>query len=277
MINDVQGLREVTGSYVRTKTERGITATRVFVFDESDINHTASLPEVGDIFENPLTADEEPMDGLICRSVEETAVNSDQRVIQFTVQYSNEPCDITQFIPDEENPMPDDATNLPISMEYSCEFVNIRPATEADSQWQWTDSGDSVLDPISFRVTNLTMRVKRWISDTYYNIFMDNCRVMQGTVNIAEMPVGPAGGIGCWLFTNVTTEMFRNHKDQKIWQAELIFVYRDPDGTNVNGWNKILRNDGTWQVPKRKGISPDQNMYNTTNFTWLFGNEVYEE
>jgi hypothetical protein len=215
------------------------------------------------------------MTGLICRSREETVINADKRIVQYVCRYTNDPCDVSQFIPPGNQPLPVDLSGLPYTLEYSSEFVNIKPTSTASTMWEWTDNSQPVLDPISWRVINLTLRIKRYISDIAYNTFNYNCSQLEGKVNQwATFSTLGFGGIGCWLFTSATTEMLRNHNDQVMWQGELIFVFRDPDRTNVDGWQKILRQDGTWQKPRLRGISPDENMYSIGDFDYLFNDQL---
>ena len=272
----IQGLRELTSSFEVERTERGITATKVYVYQPGD-DHSADLPNVGDLFEYPINwiGGTVSATGLFCRSRKETIVNSDLNTVQFTCTYTNEPCDKTQFIPLSEDPQPSDFKNLPMTMEYSSEFVNVKPTDINSSLWKWKDNNTKVIDPIPFRVTNLTLRVKRWVPDEFYQIFMDNCLLMEGSVNLNPLPTPAIGGSGSWLFNSVNTEMYRNFDDNKMWQAELIFTYRDPDQTQVNGWNKILRRDGSWQIPVRTDTG--DYMYQTNDFTYLFGNKPFEE
>lgn len=266
------GVRELTTSYSREFTERGITGQRVFLYDPSDTTHDEEVPDIGDVFVPQVVLDEETLTGLVCRARTESCVNADKRIVQWTCNYTNEPFDPAQFQSTEEEPLPSDLTNLPMNLEYSSEFVNIRPNDSTSTIWQWEDNSTPVSDPITFKVTNVTLRIKRWVRDEYFKIFNDNVKSLTSTVNMGADPFPViGGGIGTWLFSSASTDFYRDYRDIKIWQAELIFTYRDPDGTNLNGWNKILRNDGTWQIPKNK--NDGSYMYAQGDFNFLFGNE----
>lgn len=255
-------------------TERGVTAQRIFVYDPADTTHDEEVPDIGDVFLARLVLDEETMTGLVCRSRSESCVNADKRIVQWTCNYSNEPCDMSAFQPDDE--LPSDLANLPMTLEYSGEFVNIRPANDASTVWVWEDQPTvKVTDPISFKVVNITLRIKRWVKDINFNIFNENIRHCTSTVNNVASPFPiMGGGIGCWLFSSATSEFYRDHNDAKIWQAELLFTYRDPDGTDANGWNKILRSDGDWAVPMKS--SDSSYMYTQSTFGVLFGNTMWD-
>ena len=285
MSTELTGCRELTSSFNFTQTERGITATRVFIYQPADTNGPkCSLPTIGDKFVNPLTmAGSVPLEtpNLLCRTREHTLLNADKKTYQFVCTYTNEPCDIAQFIQEGDNPQPSDVANLPVTMEYSGEFVNVRPPTISDSMWYWKSIGDSelgrVLDPISFKVINLTLRVKRWLTDTNYDYFMGVSQETIGHVNDAPLPTRPFGsstGKGMYLYESVSTDMYYNHEDKKIWQAELIFKYRNPDGGTEDGWQKILSRKGEWDIPVRRGSPAYPNIYPEADFSFLFVNQA---
>lgn len=282
MPTTLEGLRELTSSFTMSRNERGQTAQRVFVYEQGDTTHTADLPDVGDEFDYPfdINIGFNSEGGLLCRSVEVSAVNADQTVLQFTCNYSNEPCDRAQFTPNDGGDQPtSDPSDLPVTMEYAGEFVLVQPNSLNDSQWLWKDNHEGVIDPICFKVNQVTMRLQRFVPNDAIDTFHINCRRSSGHVNkeFGDFTLPGGGGKGCWLFGSATTEMFRNHNDEKMWRAELLFTYRDPDGLDVDGWNKILRRDGTWQIPVKKGTETyptgGDPIYSYIDFQYLFNDQ----
>ena len=105
---------------------------------------------------------------------------------------------------------------------------------------------------ISKKVNSSTLRLTRYVQDGVdFENFLYAIRYMSGKLNHIDNPFGAAvkGGRGCWLFASANTEMINNYACDKWWREEIEFMYRNPDTTDSEGWQKILRLDGVWDIP----------------------------
>lgn len=264
----MQGLTENTAAFQLTRNENGMTATRVFYFNSAaDATGDETLPEIGDICDlpiplilsNPFPSASVPYSpsGLICRSQDwqPMAGHPDNWVI--TCSYTNEPVDVKLFADQSDSPIPTAIEDLPLSLEINGEYVYINPDLAAG--WTWKTGATPVKQPIPFKVNGCTLRLTRYVSDQAYFSFLFTSKAFGGHVNDQEDPFGPAigGGIGSWVYNGAHTEIFRDSTDTKWWKCDLEFAYRDPDGTDEEGWNKLLRLDGLWDQP----INPKAGSY----------------
>lgn len=262
------------------QNEKGLSATRVFIWDD-DSNGVADLediPKIGDSFpssyiitlrgeENFFTTN------LICRSKEYNFLDGDKRKQVIVCSYSNEPTDTAQYSIDESSP-PSDYANLPVNVDYAGEFTVWNPPKDvaglAQSKWVWFDDKTTKIEePIPFVVRTATKKIAGVVKDQDYNEVIKNVQEMIGTVNI-EGKYFPEEG--CWLFTGVSSEIYNNHFDKKTWRVELSFMFRDPDGTSLDGWNKILSKEGDWRVPYKNDTEDEENsqkMYTFSDFDGL--------
>ena len=151
-----------------------------------------------------------------------------------------------------------------MTIEYAGEFIVFSPTQS--SGWTWQTSGDPVAQPVPYRVNTSTLRIVRYVPDSYYKVFQTNVRSITGLVNATADPFGIGGGVECWLFQGVQTELFRSINNVKWWRAELEFTYRNPDGTDTKGWQKLIRLDGVWDIPIHGGLY----LYNTGDFSVLW-------
>ena len=277
------GITEYTAGFQYAESERGITCTRIFHYDPDSTKDGPDLPAPGDSFESPENlmsglnpAPIQNLDNLICRQRTMNPWSGHPDKFQWDVTYTNEPVDPSVFTEKGTDPTATDVTKLPKSIEFGGEFTTITPVKK--SGWKWDSDNTAVVQPLPFRVNTSTLRITRYVSENKYNAFQKNVQNLAGRVNHADNPFGKSigGGLGCWLFTGVTAEYFRNVNDTAWWRAELIFVYRNPDNTNNQGWNTILRLDGKWDYPTNPHPSgPDDGLYLTGDFSGLFDDSIY--
>ena len=281
----ISGLSEYAAGFQYTDNERGITVTRVFHYDPVASYNNTDLPKPGDEFTFPFSGSSDlsllgympkSSNKIICRERTMNPLAGDQRAYQWTVTYNNEPVDPTVFnLPSDSTSPGTSPSQLPISLEYSGEFMLTNPPAEKGTnpnwKWKWTNvspPNNEVTVPIPKRVNTSTLRIVRYVKDTDYNIFQGQVRSCTGKVNSNADPFkGVGGGIECWLFVGVSTEYFRNSNDVRWWRAELEFNYRNPDGTDSKGWNKLLRQDGIWDIPV---AGSSTYIYESTNFDVLW-------
>lgn len=271
------GVMELTSAFSYSETERGVVATRVFVYDPDDINGgNAEVPMVGDDFGPiPLNISSGAVDfhlyadNLICRSRTWRSLGGHPDKGEWVCEYSNEPTDRSVFRTSGDT-SPTDVSDLPTNIQYSGEFASINPVQgQQTSTWTWLSDSTSVLQAIHFRVNSSTVRFTRYVDNSNYASFAGEVRKLSGKVNTNDSPFGSAigGGPRCWLFVGATAEIFRNQDDEKFWRVDLEFVYRDPDGLSYDGWDKILRLDGVWDVPIKSGGGT---LYEGASFDTLF-------
>ena len=257
------GITEFAAGFAYGEEERGISATQVYIYDPDDsVDHNVDFPVLGSkliwplTYQLPFTNFDSASCGLICRKRSIEAIEGDERKIKVICSFSNEPVDEAVFYNPSEDKLNTSTDNLPINLEYSGEFKTINPNSTQTNPWKWASDSTPVNQAIAIKVNTSTIRLQRYVNDDFYSIFTANVEYCAGRVNgVADSPSILAGGIGSWLFTGCTTEMFRNGYDEKYWRAELMFTKRNPDGDDENGWNKLLRTDNTssngiWDEPK---------------------------
>lgn len=283
------GVTEFAAGFELNEEERGISVTQIFNYDPDDlIDHGVAVPEIGSVFELPHLLTSAPIDNIgtwgytsiRCRKRSWYPIEGDARKIKWVCNFTNEPVDAGIFIASGEDYVPSDPSDLPINFEYSGEFATIQPVTNSTKAWKWTSDGKDVVQAIPHKICSATARMLRYVPDVNYETFSYNVKFLRGRVNdIADTPLCLAGGEGCWLFTGCTTEVLNNWKDEKWWRAELTFSYRDPDGTDNEGWNKLLRSDSTtnngeWGTVQNPYAGADEDTtYYHGNFLALFDEE----
>lgn len=283
------GITEYAAGFEYSESERGITATSIYRFDpDSTVDNGVVVPNPGDslVFPAPFLASITQLDmipptgnNIICRSKTIRALAGHPNKFEWVCSFTNEPVDPNVFTFKVGTYGVPDIDKLPMTIEYSGEFTTINPTnTPGSSGWKWNDLGTSVMQPLPFRVNSSTLRIIRYVADSEYQTFQSNVRALSGHVNYVDNPLGTglAGGIGCWLFVGCTTETFRNDTDDKWWRAELEFIYRNPDGTDLEGWNKVLRLDGKWDIPIMDVPLPSgqDSLYPEGDFDALFDETV---
>ena len=276
-------LTEYAAGFQYSESEKGITCTRVYHYDPDGTDSGVTLPEAGDTFTAPsnMASGSLPMplkdlDGLICRQRTITPLAGHPGKFEWQLVYTNEPVDESVFTESGTTPTTTAVADLPKSIEFGGEFTTITP--KADDGWKWDSDNSTVIQPLPFRVNTSTLRIVRYVSKAAYATFQTNVRNLTGHVNHADNPFGTdiGGGLGCWLFTGATAEYFRNAYDEAWWRVEMIFVYRNPDQSNVQGWNTILRLDGKWDYPINPNPSgADDGLYLTGDFAGLFDDTVW--
>jgi hypothetical protein len=272
------GYSEYAAGWTYNETERGITVTRVFRWDTTSPVAGPDLPKPGEVLDEADVADFYVVPhgvvftGLICREREWHCLAGDPKKVEWVITYSNEPVDTNVFDTDDSPYTPASIADLPMTLEYSGECVNINPTNAPGSAgWTWEASGTTVVQPIPFKVNSSALKIgPLYISEANYDNFMYASRYLAGKLNDTSNPFGftsSGGGKGSWLFQSATTEVFRNYVSNKWWRAELDFLFRDPDGTGIDGWQKILRLDGVWDIPKD---GSGNNLYTYGNFEALW-------
>jgi len=254
------GLREVTEAFEVIFDERSISATRKFIYSTMEDGKTATLPTIGEILKDPIPGLAEPdFTRTTCRRIVKRLVALDPGTVEYTCTYSNEPTDEAQF-----NGGTQAYQSLPQSQEFGGEY-NLMD--DPSSGWTWDEAGTEKVDvPISYAVATSTKKITRIMTYEQFAQFEPEAKRNLGCVNEAANIPGP-GGIHCWLFTSYTTESYYNWKDELTYRAELVFQYRDPDGTDDDGWNKILKSDSTWGTPFDEN---NDKLYTEANFETLF-------
>jgi hypothetical protein len=172
------GITEYAAGFKFSQSERGLTATRVYQYDpDSVIDQGIDVPVPGDVFicpaqlMSPLIAVAFPItpgtgdkiNGLICRSRDWATLGGHPGKYFWEVTYSSEITDPSIF--DNISPLvPPKPENLPMTIEYSGQFVNINPAT-GNTDWVWSGTSDPVEQPIPFRVNMSTIRFTRYVAN----------------------------------------------------------------------------------------------------------------
>ena len=296
---------EIPEGFNFDQDDKAIVATRQYVGIEDDADLPAgdsgvSLPNIGDpLFSSDdedglpqaildiaqelgvygASGDQTPH--LICRKRTVTIPQRDSRKVMIAVSYSNEIVDMHQFSSDQTAPR-EDVTSLPQQVEMDGEFQlynpNVAQAAGDQMPWQWANEDgdpqptkDPVLEPIPFRIRTFTMTVEVIVGQDQYDDYVQSIKDKMKTVNDADIEEGPLkGGRGCWLFTSARSECYSNHLDIQSWRFSLVFNYRDPDGTDNMGQQKILRRTGVWSIPiNTTGEEGNNYMYDMTDISSL--------
>lgn len=268
------GITEYAAGFEYVETERAISITRVFHLDPNGIGDEV-IPRPGDEIEFPSAFETVLGDylstkaGIVCRQRSTKPLAGHPNKYEIIVTYSNEPVDYTVFATAGGEGPTTDIGDLPITLEYSGEFNTLTP--ESAEGWTWTTGGGAVAQPLGYRVNSSVLRFTRYVNGNVYDSFQTAVKNASGKVNSDANPFTTAlgGGKGCWLFVGSTTEMFYNAQNVKFWRAELEFLYRNPDDTDEEGWQKIMRLDGVWDIPKKPD---DSKLYETTSFESLLTN-----
>jgi len=285
------GVKESTGGFEYTEVERGITATRVFTYDpNSTVDEDVDVPNMGETFEFPIVPPNygsyaQNYTHMICVSRSVKPLAGHPYKFEWSCSYTNEPIDPVAFWAGGELPTPTDVADLPKTVEFGGEIVNINPVNAPGSAgWLWDSDDTTVVQPLPSKVNKTTLRITRYVVDSNFTIFQGNVKSLTARVNSAPAPFGTVigGGMECWLFEGATTEVLYNCYNQKLWRAELQFTYRNPDhgdvtdNLEVEGWNKILRLDGKWDVPYMTVPRPDgsDTLYVDGDFSALFDDSV---
>lgn len=272
------GLKVLASGFEYSDSERGITATVRYIYDQADTVGNETLPNIGDLYSTPSWLVGGGVPGfrpeyLYLRCKQRTFTTFGDTIDKgvWTCVYNNEPTD--QYI--YNNGPTTDPKLLPYSLEFSGEYVNIEPPTEGND-WVWRGNEEPVDSPLAFRVPNISLRIWRYLPENNMDSWSAVCKNRIGKVNAGggEFPVG--GGAGCWLFSSVTTEPFNYNLEvatgghAENWhRVDMIFLFRDPDGTDYDGWQKLLRpKDGVWDTPV-SGPSLTK-LYQYGNFLSLF-------
>lgn len=255
---------ELVDGYQIEYDAKGITAQRQFI--ESDTvpagNETVTLPVIGDIFHDPA----ERLQHLFCTKITQKYINSDKRKVLYTCYYSNEPVDNSNML--LEYTPPTDPGELPQVLEYAGE-INLwkAPTTETEQVWRWESQSGEGVKAIPFRIRTYNKKVNRIIPESKYRDYIVRIQECLGKVN-GKAIWNQDGGDGCWLFTGARSELFRDQRDDRAYLFELTFSYRDPDGTDEDGWQKILNSKGEWLRPYNSDSG--EFMYPVTDLNILF-------
>jgi len=277
------GVRELTEGFGYQSGERGISATRVYIWSNGSSDNE-TIPNIGEAFAWPMTLptgifsnssyEASSFSTLVVKTRDIKILNSDKNTLQFTVTYGNEIVDDAIYILQGVSPTCDTKIeDLPKTLEFGGEYTTIDPTDATD--WVWT-GGNAVSQPLSQKVNTTALKITRYIDYDYLNIFSTKVKEMSGCVNSIANCFGTAigGGIGCWLFNSVSTEEFANQYDKRYLKADLEFLYRDPDFSDSDGWQKVMRADtGVFDTPTSPTRTPNK-LYKEVDLRNLFTNYI---
>lgn len=285
MATTILGYRELVERYEEITTERSVAVTRVFFYDK----HSATgddgspviselIPEIGDGWnywdewtgtgaETDRASLNEPSSNCRCRHLEIVS-NGSPDCWELIAEYSNEPTSVGQYTSDTP-PNPDFESwlnGLPISMQFSGEYVSLNPENRDPSGvvhpsgWKWLSDDADLVQGLAYRVPKINLRISATVNDTNYNkLIAENAKTV-GKVNIAVEADPDAEGLfakysGCWIYQGLTSSPYRNDADVRVWDCDLVWEFRapatsdDPSATSQNGWLKLLRRSGEWDIP----------------------------
>lgn len=271
------GFSENCAAFEYSGTERGISVTRVFQYDpDSIIEKNDKLPIIGEALSagNPNTAlipSGIDYTLLTCRQISSKALAGYYNKVEYTCNYTNEPVDKAIFIKQAVTYAPTPIDELPVTIEYGGEYLTINPQLSVNSsEWQWESDGLPILQIIGKKVNSSVIKFTRYVRQDKFQHFNDSVKYLTGLLNKYNDPFGTVikGGSGCFMFDGASTEMFRNYYNEIWWKAELTFLSRDPDGLNVDGWQKTLRLDGFFDIAVKN--SDGTYMYEEGDFSALF-------
>lgn len=271
------GIAELTSGYKITYTRSGITAQRQFIEDiEAEVgagNTGVTVPVVGDLFHDPA----ERLQHLFCISVDQSYLANDKRKILYICSYSNEVVDNANM--HLEYTAPTGIDDLPQDWEYGGEYQlwTANLMEYPNSRWAWDDERTRrIASAIPFRVRTINRKFSRIVPEAQRANFETQIYAILGKVNEDEWQ---SGGVGCWLFTGVHSEIFRDQRDDRAYKFDLSFSYRDPDGLNLDGWQKILDETGKWRRPYNLSVGEGEGgsgLYQTASFDGLFSDAAGE-
>ena len=274
-------IMELTAEFKYSKTQQGITVSRAYVYDPEDTNiGTAVIPAIGSVFAIPTTianiTDSSGADvidigfqKIFCRTQETSPLAGHPAKLLITCSYTNEPVDDNIFIRSAADFHAVDVNTIPKTIENAGEFVVINPTLSTTNDWTWEATNEPVLQPVPYRVNTSNVRITRMVASDYFDILQTRIKALVGTVNDTANPLGSVlgGGAGCWLFTGASSEMFRNHADIPFYKVDFDFSYRSPNFEDKDGWQLLLKLDGSWDRP----VDKDGNyIYTTTDFSKLW-------
>jgi hypothetical protein len=222
---------------------------------------------------------------VICRSIDQSFWHGDPTKKQYLCQFSNEITDWTYY----DDSLDITLENLPTEMEAGGDYQCLNPIPEATtSDWYFASDGANLIkEVIPFKVTTASLKVTRFIKDDEFNNFQNSSIGYLGKINMNDDStadvVDPtefdfttlntgnnllSSFPGCWLYNGFTsephyalqpnTDISENLTTDDFLQyhkVEMTFLFRCPGDLFDNntfiqeGWNMILSNNGTWQIP----------------------------
>ena len=281
------GYVELVDGWKFIQNEHQMTCTRRFLWDPSSEGSTTTLPNIGD----PLDiGDGNIYYSCVVRSRNKRYIGEDQTKWIYTFEYSNEPVDIIGAFGSNGGGSLGGNYSTPISQDFSAESIILNSPYVPDSSvptniWRWksdVDSGYRLAIPQNFPIPVIVpMAHKKFIKifdEPSYKTFIIQSLSTIGKINAtSDTPSsGGSGGDlnsfsnypGCWLYLGYSAEIYFNHKDAKCYRCELSFSFRNPPAVNggalenAYGWDKILRSNNTWDIPRGQLIGSDPVQYN---------------
>ena len=267
---------ELTDGYKLTYDKFGISGQRQFIeFDENSGGPSSSgvtIPVIGSLFHNPIDDNNTEWKNCFCVKIDQQYVMRDKRKLLVTCYYSNEPIDPSNMALDSVPPK--DPSELPQEFDYSGEYQVWTPnkLNTGANNWVWADTNIKIAQSVPFRVRTMNYKISRIISTDSYDPFRSSVMNLLGKVNNREWMGQKEGS---WLFVGARSEMFNDQQSKNAYKFELTFSFRDPDGTGVNGWQKIMSIDtGLFRLIKLSGTLPEdhsyENLYESGDFAELF-------
>jgi hypothetical protein len=271
-------------------TPQSIKATRVIDWIVVDDNYpitfdtsVVQIPKMGESFywtdglmgtitglPSPLNVSTTALLGrCLVTNIEAQFLNSNKNILRFTISYDNERTDDTQFGVGVIN-----IDTLKKEYQYSGENVILQPRERGVSfGYNWQSDNVAVVQPVFKRVKTINYTIYRDIRASDWDAWQATALSLMGKVNAdsaTNIGMTLSGGLGCVLFEDFSTDAYNSYTDGGLYKTQLHFTYRDPDGTNTDGWNKCLRFDtGVWDIPVNTSLSAAK-LYDSGNFATLF-------
>ncbi len=276
---------ELVNSFRFYVTETGISAYRTFI-DPGDgtVARLIPLPEIGSLFTLPvginstILPDNQKFEKLYCRKRNFKKFGNDVRKNIFTVFYTNEITDSTQYAlistPSEKN-------SLPNSVETGGEFLLIsfpQILELEDKYWAWEEGGDRALvnQGLAKKVCLVSFKYTRIIAAANIGNHFTTIVKSVGTVNSDEVQTS-FGKLqpGTVLFNGSNMSQFLDNHSAIKYRVEMMFVAKNTTGVSggsatdqKNGWNFIINvKTGSFDIPVRNGTSFS---YGSSSFAELF-------
>lgn len=215
----------------------GTSGTRVYLEATGQIPGatTETLPKIGDAWDTNYTT-------CVVVSIDVSYLNDNPNCgRRFVANY--------QGIPYTETVIPFTADDLPKSVEIGSEQMAIEePGSDESHYWKWESDNVAVKQPIFKHWGIANIRFTKTIKDMKKYIY--TCMTYVNHINSGTFFGFPAEMV---MFEGANLYQYKNRMGADRWKAELVFAVRnvtDDFISGKNGWNYVLRKNGTWDKPK---------------------------